>query len=80
MLGPDAWLLASWIVVGAAWLLLHAVVVWQAVREGSLAAWWRLLALVPPAAPVVAWKAGRRVAPVLWAVFLALYASLRLLE
>ncbi|MCZ7682712.1 MAG: hypothetical protein M5U28_29520 [Sandaracinaceae bacterium] len=33
-----------------------------------------------PLAPVAAWVAGRRVAPVLWLALVVLYAVLRLLD
>jgi len=74
----EAWLLLGWIVVAAAFLVVHAVVVWLAFREGSIPLRWRLLALLPPVAPGVAWAGGRRVAPFLWAVLLVLYLGLRL--
>lgn len=64
--------------VGAAWLVLHVLVVWQAMRASELAWRHRLVALVPPAAPAVAWAGGRRVAPVVWAILLVVYVVLRL--
>jgi hypothetical protein len=77
---PRTWLLLSWIVVGAAVLVAHAVVFWQVVRARELEAKWRWLALFPPATPVLAWLDGRRVAPVVWAVFVVTYLALRLME
>lgn len=77
---PRTWLLLSWIVVGAAVLIVHTVVLWQVLRAREVAPRWRWLALLPPAAPVVAWVEGRRVAPVLWGVFVAVYVVLRVLE
>lgn len=76
----QAWLLLSWTLVGAAWLVLHALLVWQSLRAGGLAWRWRLLALLPPVAPGVAWAGGRRAAPILWAALLVLYVLLRLME
>ena len=76
----NAWLLVSWTVLGAAWLVTHVLVVFQALRADALAWRWRLLALVPPAAPGVAWAGGRRAAPVLWGALLVLYVLLRVAE
>jgi DNA-binding NtrC family response regulator len=39
--------------------------------------WW---ALFPPAAPIVAWRAGRRVSPIVWAIVWIAYGVLRALE
>lgn len=75
---PSAWLLSSWIVVGAAVLIVHAVVLWQVARSPEPTSKWRWLALVPPVAPVVAWMGGRRVAPILWTALVVLYLVLRL--
>lgn len=76
----QAWLLVSWTLAGAAWLVMHVLVVWQSLRADALGWKWRLLALVPPAAPGVAWAGGRRVAPVLWVALLAVYVLLRAFE
>lgn len=73
-----AWLLLSWILVGAAFLFVHLVAVFQALRARGLRLWVRLLAFVPPAAPVLAWVAGARVVPVLWCAILVTYVVLRL--
>ncbi len=73
-----AWLLLSWVLVGAAVLVVHAVVLWQLRSVG-----WRAKVaalLIPPIAPALAWRAGRRVAPILWAVLVVTYVALRLLE
>jgi hypothetical protein len=77
---PRTWLLLSWVVVGAAALTVHTAVLWQVVRSRELAPRWRWVALFPPATPVVAWMAGRRVGPVAWAVVVGAYVALRLLE
>jgi hypothetical protein len=58
---------------------VHLLNVWQALRARALAWPWRLLALVPPAAPVLSWLGGHRVAPVLWGAHLVGYLALRLL-
>ncbi len=73
-----AWLLLSWVLVGAVVLFAHAVVLWQLRNAGRrivLAA-----ILIPPAAPVLAWREGRRVAPALWLALVATYVVLRTLE
>lgn len=72
-----AWMLLAWVVVFAALLVVHAVVLWQGMRAGELEMKWRWFALLPPAAPVVAWLNGARVAPVMWGVFLSTYVVLR---
>lgn len=77
---PKLWLLIAWVLVGAVVLVVHAVVTWQGLSARSLSWRWRLAALAPPLAPFVAWFAGRRVAPILWAVSIAVYVTLRLLE
>lgn len=77
---PRAWLLLSWIVVGAAVLIAHAVVVVQVFRARKLAwkhRWW---ALVPVAAPVLAWIDGRRVSPIFWGALVLTYLVLRAVE
>lgn len=75
---PGAWLLLSWILVGAAALIVHAVVLWQVLWAKEPAGRWRLMALFPPAAPVIGWLGGRRVAPILWGVLALTYLALRL--
>lgn len=74
------WLLLSWILVGWVLLTVHAVVLCQAVRAHRVEKKWRWLSLIPPVAPVVAWHAGRRVAPILWGVVLVAYLALRAFE
>lgn len=73
-------LLLSWIAIGAAVLVVHAVVLWQVIRARELAWKWRALAIIPIAAPILAWRDKRRVAPIAWGVLVALYVVLRLLE
>ncbi len=71
-------LLIAWVAVGAALLVAQVVNMWLGLRAKGLAFGWRLLSLVPPAAPAVAWAGGRRVAPILWGVLLVVYVALRL--
>lgn len=76
-----AWLLVAWIVVGAAVLIVHAVVLAQVWVHARALDWrWKLAALVPVFAPIAAWIDGRRVAPILWLLLVAGYAGLRVLE
>lgn len=74
------WLLLAWVLVGAAVLVAHAAVLWQ--LRGSELDWRARLAalLVPPLAPVLAWRAGRRASPIAWALLVITYVVLRLLE
>lgn len=74
----EAWLLLALVLVGAAFLVVHVANLWAGLRASNLAWGWRLLALVPPATPAVAWAAGRRVAPALWGAILVAYLALRL--
>jgi hypothetical protein len=73
----QAWLLLSWTLVGAAWSVTHVVVVWQSLRAEGLGWTWRLLALLPPAAPGVAWAGGHRAGPILWLALVVVYVLLR---
>jgi hypothetical protein len=64
------------IAVGAAWMMIHVrllVRVARAPRSMGL----RLLALVPPAAPIVGWVCGARLLPAAWGLFALLYLWLR---
>lgn len=79
-MSAHAWLLLSWVLVGAAVLVAHAVVVAQALCARQLDWRFRLAALVPPIAPFVAWYGGRRVAPIAELVLIVVYATLRALE
>lgn len=77
---PRGWLLLSWIVVGAAVLVAHVVVVVQVFRAEKLAwkhRWW---ALVPALAPFLAWVDGRRVSPIVWGALVLTYLLLRAME
>ena len=77
---PRAWLLLSWIVVGAAMLVVHAVVLFQVFRAEKLPKKHRWWALLPVVAPVLAWIDGRRAAPIVWVGVLLTYLVLRALE
>lgn len=74
----EVWLLLCLILVGACFGVVHMVTLWQGLRAEALGWRWRLLALLPPVTPVVAWRGGRRVAPGLWCATLVLYIGLRL--
>lgn len=74
----EAWLLVTMVLVGAAWLVVHVVTLVQALRAEDLETRWRVLALVPPATPFVAWKGGKRIAPALWLGVLVCYVVLRI--
>jgi hypothetical protein len=75
---PEVWLLVSWIVVGAAFLVVHVVLVWLCVRAANLSNLMKAVSLVPPATPIVAWASGLRAQPILWLVLLVVYVGLRL--
>lgn len=76
-----AWLLIAWVVVGAAVLIVHAVVLAEVWVHAKKLDWrWKLAAIVPFVAPIAAWLDGRRVAPVLWLVLVIAYAGLRIAE
>lgn len=75
------WLLLAWIVVGAAVLFAHVVVLAQVWLHARKLSWrWKLAALVPLVAPVAAWIDGRRAAPLAWVVLVATYIALRLVD
>jgi len=74
------WLLLSWIVVGAAALVAHVVLVWQVLGAGEQLGARRWWALLPPATPFLAFRAGRRWSIGVWGTLLVTYVVLRLLE
>lgn len=80
MVTPEAWLLASWVLVGAALLVTHVWALLSALRSKRLSVGLRLIALIPPATPVMAFIGGRRRAAVLWVVLLVTYIVLRLMR
>jgi len=75
---PEVWLLIGWIVVGAAFLVVHLVLLWLCVGAANLSVTMKAVAFLPPATPVVAWISGRRTQPILWLVLLVVYVGLRL--
>ena len=70
-------LLLALIVVGAGWLLVHAMLLVRSVRAAQLSRALRWLAWLPPATPVIGWLAGARVLGALWAVHAVAYIWLR---
>jgi hypothetical protein len=78
VLTAEGWLLVSLTLVGAAFLVAHVVVVWLSLGATDMKWRWRVLALLPPVAPALAWIAGRRVAPIAWGALLGSYVVLRL--
>jgi len=74
------WLLLSWIVVGAAVLVAHVVLVWRVVREKEALGQHRWWALVPVVTPFLAVRAKRWVALSVWGAFVVTYVVLRLME
>lgn len=73
-------LLGAWIVCGAALLFVHLFMVWR-VLGGPLSARWRYFGVfVPIATPVVAWRGGNRIVPILWSILLVGYVALRFWE
>ena len=71
-------LLALCVVVLAAWLTTHLVLVVACVRTGSLSTRDRWLSLVPFLNLWVAWRAGRHRTAIGWACLFVLYVVLRL--
>ena len=65
------------VVVGAGWPLVHVALLIRTARAPGLRFGMRLLAWLPPATPIVSWRAGARVLPVLWIVNAAIYVALR---
>jgi len=75
-LTTDLVILGVLVLLGALWLLAHLLVVWVAIRPRCGLNWgWQLFAvLVPPFAPIAAFRARRgRVSAILWAVLLVAY-------
>jgi hypothetical protein len=72
------WLLISWILVGAAFLVVHLVLLWLCLRAPNLSLTMKALSFLPPATPIVGWASGLRVQPILWLVLLGVYVALRL--
>lgn len=75
-MSENVWLLLALVVVAAAWLVAHAAVMLAALRNAGVAQRWRMLAWLPPAAPVLAWLAGGKARSVVWTVLGVTYGLL----
>ncbi len=75
-MGSDLSILLALVLNGAVWLVLHVMLLIRAAGAKRLRLAVRALALLPPATPVVAWAAGNRVLPVLWALVGCAYLAL----
>ncbi len=75
-MNADIPLLILAIGLGTLMFVVHVVNWLAGVRRGPTRT-LRLLAWIPPLTPWVAWRAGYRVAPVLWGVSLIAYLSVR---
>jgi hypothetical protein len=73
------WLFAAWVVVWAAWLTLHLVLLLRVLRSPDVQTRSRWASLVPLVTPFVAWRAGMRKTSGAWAGLAALYLCLRAL-
>ena len=70
-------LLVTCVLVLAAWLVTHVMLVVTCVRSTELTQRDRWLSLVPPLAPWLGWRAGRKRTVIGWACLIVLYVSLR---
>lgn len=70
-------LLATAILLFAAFLVTHVALLWIVARS-DVAPRWKWLALVPVLTPVSAWIAKKRGAAITWGVLLGAYAIVRL--
>jgi hypothetical protein len=70
-------LLATAILLFAAFLVTHVALLWIVARSDA-APRWKWLALVPVMTPVSAWIAKKRGAAITWGVLLLAYAIVRL--
>ena len=75
-MGSDLSILLALVLCGAVWAILHLVLLIRAAETRRLHLVVRALALLPPATPIVAWAAGTRVLPVLWALVGSAYLAL----
>jgi hypothetical protein len=75
---PDGgWLLITWILLLAAWIVVHVAAVTLVLQERELDRKYKVWVLVPLLTPLVAWRVRRRAVSVLWCTSLALYVVLR---
>ncbi len=73
---PALALYLSLVLTFAALVVTHAALVVRVVRTRGLEPARKALAALPPATPIVAWRAGARVGPVLWTALALAYAVL----
>ncbi len=73
----ETWMFVAVVVTGALWLWLHVALLGRILLDRDLSVALRLLAVLPPLTPYVAWRAGARTLTVLWAVSLLAYLGLR---
>lgn len=77
LLSRDLIFLIALTAVGAAWLATHLALILITMSARRVPWSWKLVALIPPATPVVRWRFGGRYFPVLWGVFGLVYLTLR---
>lgn len=70
------WLLVFRILVGAGWLMVHVALLLRAAGAQQVKVYIRLLALVPPLAPLVGLRVGARPLTYLWCMHGAAYLAL----
>ena len=74
-----AFLIVTWSLLLAVFCTVHLMLLWRCLRQRALSAAWRGAALLPPATPLVAWRAGHRVLVVLWGLLLVAYVGARVM-
>ncbi|MDH5492446.1 MAG: hypothetical protein OEY14_10880 [Myxococcales bacterium] len=62
--------------LGAGMLLAHLAALLAALRSRQ-PRWMRAAAILPPLAPIVAWRGGARLGPLLWLLLLLAYLGAR---
>jgi hypothetical protein len=72
------WLLLCTLVL-ASLLVLHVALLFEVAADEKLPARDRLLSLLPPVLPIIAFRSGRRAAAYTWAALVAGYTVLRVL-
>jgi hypothetical protein len=76
----DAWLLVASVLTLTAWMVIHIALLYGVLRDASIESQQKAWAFVPLLTPVIAWRAGMRIAPVLWLASALLHALLRAME
>lgn len=66
------------VVTFAVFALTHAVVAYLLVRDPEISRLTRLLGVIPPFTPFVAWRLNRRAAATVWLGVLAAYVTARI--